>query len=88
MPAAAAELLYQQAVDRLQVFGFELTIGHGRLALLRTLVPDLHCKGTDDTAETVPERDTARALGIRVAITGDPKNHATRDPIAQIRGAR
>ena len=54
--------------------------------LLRALVPDVHCKGTDYTAETVPERETARALGIRVAITGDPKNHATRDLIAQIRG--
>ena len=56
--------------------------------LLRALVPDVHCKGTDYTAETVPERETARALGIRVAITGDPKNHATRDLIAQIRGVR
>ena len=55
-------------------------------ALLRALVPDVHCKGTDYTAETVPERDTARALGIRVAITGDAKRHATRDLIAQIRG--
>jgi rfaE bifunctional protein nucleotidyltransferase chain/domain len=56
--------------------------------LLRALVPDVHCKGTDYAAETVPERETARALGIRVAITGDPKNHATRDLIAQIRGTR
>jgi rfaE bifunctional protein nucleotidyltransferase chain/domain len=56
--------------------------------LLRALVPDLHCKGTDYTAETVPERETAKILGIRVAITGDPKNHATRDLIAQIRGKR
>lgn len=56
--------------------------------LLRALVPHVHCKGTDYTAETVPERETARALGIRVAITGDPKNHATRDLIAQIRGVR
>jgi rfaE bifunctional protein nucleotidyltransferase chain/domain len=56
--------------------------------LLRALVPDVHCKGTDYTAETVPERETARALGIRVAITGDSKSHSTRDLIAQIRGAR
>jgi rfaE bifunctional protein nucleotidyltransferase chain/domain len=53
--------------------------------LLRALVPDVHCKGTDYTAETVPERETARSLGIRVAITGDPKNHATRDLIRKIR---
>jgi rfaE bifunctional protein nucleotidyltransferase chain/domain len=56
--------------------------------LLRALVPDVHCKGTDYTADTVPERETARSLGIRVAITGDPKDHATRDLIAHIRGTR
>jgi D-glycero-beta-D-manno-heptose 1-phosphate adenylyltransferase len=56
--------------------------------LLREIRPDVHCKGTDYTADTVPERETARALGIRVAITGDPKGHATRDLIAQIRGSR
>lgn len=56
--------------------------------LLRLLRPDVHCKGTDYTAETVPEREAARALGIRVAITGDPKGHATRDLIAHIRGTR
>jgi len=54
--------------------------------LLRALRPDVHCKGTDYTADTVPERDTARALSIRVAITGDPKDHATRDMIRRIRG--
>jgi len=53
--------------------------------LLRTLLPSVHCKGTDYTAETVPERETARELGIRVAITGDPKTHATRDLIKRIR---
>ena len=57
-------------------------------ALLQALVPDVHCKGTDYTANTVPERETARGLGIRVAITGDSKDHATRDLIARIRGAR
>ncbi len=56
--------------------------------LLRALLPDVHCKGTDYTEDTVPERETARELGIRVAITGDPKDHATRDLIAQIRGSR
>jgi bifunctional ADP-heptose synthase (sugar kinase/adenylyltransferase) len=53
--------------------------------LLRALVPAVHCKGTDYTAETVPEREIARELGIRVAITGDPKSHATRDLIRKIR---
>ena len=55
-------------------------------SLLRSLVPNVHCKGTDYTAETVPERETARALGIKVAITGDPKTHATRDLIRRLRG--
>ena len=54
--------------------------------LLRALRPDVHCKGTDYTADTVPEREAARALGVRVAIVGDPKAHATRDLIARIRG--
>lgn len=54
--------------------------------ILRALRPEVHCKGTDYTAETVPERETARALGIKVAITGDPKDHATRDLIKKIRG--
>jgi rfaE bifunctional protein nucleotidyltransferase chain/domain len=54
-------------------------------ALLRALRPDVHAKGTDYTLETVPERETAAELGIRVAIVGDPKNHSTRDLIARIR---
>jgi D-glycero-beta-D-manno-heptose 1-phosphate adenylyltransferase len=54
--------------------------------LLRELAPAVHCKGTDYTTETVPERETARELGIRVAITGDPKTHATRDLIRRMRG--
>jgi rfaE bifunctional protein nucleotidyltransferase chain/domain len=56
-------------------------------ALLRELRPDVHAKGTDYTAETVPERDEAARLGIRVAIVGDPKQHSTRDLIARIRQA-
>jgi D-glycero-beta-D-manno-heptose 1-phosphate adenylyltransferase len=54
--------------------------------LLRELQPDVHAKGTDYTAETVPERDLAALLGIRVAIVGDPKNHSTRDLLARLRG--
>jgi len=55
--------------------------------LLRALRPDVHCKGTDYTADTVPERDAARALGIRVAIVGDPKTHGSRDLIARVRSS-
>ena len=53
--------------------------------VLHELRPDVHCKGTDYTNETVPERDVAVSLGVRIAIVGDPKNHATRDLIRQIR---
>lgn len=53
--------------------------------LLRALRPDVHCKGTDYTAETVPEREVARELGIRVAIVGDPKDHATSDLLGRLR---
>lgn len=48
-------------------------------AVLSELRPRVHAKGTDYTAETVPERAMADRLGIRVAIVGDPKRHSTRD---------
>jgi rfaE bifunctional protein nucleotidyltransferase chain/domain len=54
--------------------------------LLLTLRPDVHCKGTDYTPETVPERDVVRSYGGRVAIVGDPKDHDTCDLLARIRG--
>lgn len=53
--------------------------------LLSTLRPDVHAKGTDYTIETVPERDTATRLGVRIAIVGDPKQHSTRDLLARLR---
>ncbi len=56
-------------------------------ALLKELRPDVHAKGTDYTAETVPERDVAARLGIRVAIVGDPKDHSTRELLESIRKA-
>jgi len=53
--------------------------------LLSTLRPDVHAKGTDYTVETVPERETAGRLGIRIAIVGDPKQHSTRGLLARLR---
>jgi rfaE bifunctional protein nucleotidyltransferase chain/domain len=53
--------------------------------LLLAVKPDVHCKGTDYTIESVPERDTVRAYGGRIAIVGDPKDHSTRDLLARIR---
>ena len=49
--------------------------------LLKVLKPDIQCKGTDYTEETVPEREVVRSYGGRVAIAGDPKDHSTRDLI-------
>jgi rfaE bifunctional protein nucleotidyltransferase chain/domain len=53
--------------------------------LLMELKPDIHAKGTDYTAETVPEREIVRSYGGEVAIVGDPKNHSTRDIIELVR---
>lgn len=52
--------------------------------LLRILRPDVHCKGTDYTVETVPERAVVEEFGGRTAIVGDAKRHATRELIARI----
>lgn len=54
-------------------------------SLLKELQPDVHAKGTDYTPDTVPERELAALLGIRVAIVGDPKQHSTRDLLARLR---
>ena len=45
-------------------------------ALIREIRPDFHAKGTDYTAESIPERDEVEACGGRVVIVGDPKNHS------------
>jgi len=55
-------------------------------ALLLALRPDVHCKGTDYTPDTVPERDVVRSYGGRVAIVGDPKDHDTTALLERIRG--
>lgn len=50
-------------------------------ALVREIRPDIHAKGTDYTADNVPERDTVIECGGRVVIVGDPKDHSTSDII-------
>ena len=52
--------------------------------LLRLIKPAIHAKGTDYTAETVPERDIVLSYGGQIAITGDRKNHSTTDIISKI----
>jgi rfaE bifunctional protein nucleotidyltransferase chain/domain len=54
--------------------------------LLLALKPDVHAKGTDYTADTVPERDVVRSYGGEVAIVGDPKDHSTSAIIARLGG--
>jgi len=50
-------------------------------AIIREIRPDIQAKGTDYTAETVPERDAVAEYGGRVAIVGDPKDHSTSEII-------
>lgn len=52
--------------------------------LLRALRPDIHAKGTDYTADTIPEKEVARELGIAVYIAGPPKENASRGVIATV----
>jgi len=82
--ASRAELVAAlRCVDYVVVFP-ELTVG----PLLETLHPDVHCKGTDYTVDTVPERAIVQAYGGRTAIVGDPKNHSTRNLIARVAEGR
>ncbi len=55
--------------------------------LILDLKPDVHVKGTDYTVDTVPERETVRSYGGRIAIVGDPKDHSTRAYLKRISGA-
>lgn len=52
--------------------------------LLEVLKPNVHCKGTDYTVDTVPEREIVRRYGGRTMIAGDPKNHSTQGLLARI----
>jgi len=70
-----------RCVDFVVIFP-EPTVG----PLLDALHPDVHCKGTDYTVESVPERAIVQAYGGRTAIVGDPKDHSTRDLLARIAG--
>jgi rfaE bifunctional protein nucleotidyltransferase chain/domain len=82
MPAAerAEVLAGLRAVDHVVVFDEDTAD-----RLVRLLRPDIHAKGTDYTESSVPEAASVRAVGGRVAIVGDPKDHATRDLITRIR---
>jgi D-glycero-beta-D-manno-heptose 1-phosphate adenylyltransferase len=68
-----------ECVDYLVIFDAPTAAGP-----LLALKPDIHAKGTDYTSENVPEHDTVRSYGGRVAIVGDPKTHSSRDLIGTI----
>ncbi|PYQ30464.1 MAG: D-glycero-beta-D-manno-heptose 1-phosphate adenylyltransferase [Acidobacteria bacterium] len=53
--------------------------------LLQTLKPDFQCKGTDYTADSVPEAGVVKAYGGRVVIVGDPKDHSTTEMLDRLR---
>ena len=61
---------------------------HDVRALIREVRPDVHAKGTDYTAESVPERDVVAECGGRVEIVGDPKNHSASEIIRSRIGRR
>jgi len=81
LPAEArAELVAALAsVDYVVVFEESSAAG-----VLLDLRPDVHCKGTDYSVETVPERDVVKSYGGEVRIVGDPKNHSTRELLAEM----
>ncbi|HEV2177709.1 MAG TPA: adenylyltransferase/cytidyltransferase family protein [Terriglobia bacterium] len=77
---ARAELVSAlESVDYVVVFD-ELTVE----GVLRELRPDVHCKGTDYSERTVPEREVMKSLGGEVRIVGDAKRHSTRDLLAKL----
>jgi rfaE bifunctional protein nucleotidyltransferase chain/domain len=82
MPAGDRALVVAalRSVDHVLVFE-EDDVGR----LLLELQPDVHCKGTDYTPETVPEREVVRSYGGRIAIVVDPKDHDTRRMLEAIR---
>jgi rfaE bifunctional protein nucleotidyltransferase chain/domain len=61
-----------RCVDLVTIF-YEPTVEK----LIRAIRPDIHAKGTDYTADSVPERNVVAECGGRVAIVGDPKDHST-----------
>ena len=64
-----------------------VTIFHDRSPgrLIGDLKPDVHCKGTDYTPDSVPEGEIVRAYGGRVAIVGDAKEHSTSEMLRRMK---
>ena len=78
--AERAELIAAlSVVDHVVVFEDKTVEG-----ILRALRPDVHAKGTDYTADSVPEAALVRSLGGEVRIVGDPKDHSTTEMIRRL----
>jgi rfaE bifunctional protein nucleotidyltransferase chain/domain len=80
--ARAALVAAIRGVDRVVLFS-DTNVAE----LLRSIKPDVHCKGTDYTVDSVPERAIVLEYGGRTAIVGDPKDHSTRDLISAIKAS-
>ena len=77
-----------ELVAALRGVSFVVVFGDANVERLLLLIrPEVHCKGTDYTVDSVPERAVVQSYGGRTAIVGDPKNHNTRELIARIAGA-
>jgi rfaE bifunctional protein nucleotidyltransferase chain/domain len=84
MPAhERAEILCaMEAVDAVVVFD-EPDVR----VLIREFRPDVQAKGTDYTADSVPEREEVLDYGGRVEIVGDPKDHSTSEFLLRMKNA-
>ena len=77
-----------ELVAALRGVSFVVVFGDATVERLLLLIrPDVHCKGTDYTVDSVPERAVVQSYGGRTAIVGDPKDHNTRELIARIAGS-
>lgn len=66
-------------VDAVVVFA-EATVA----AVIEAVRPDVQAKGTDYTADSVPERAVVERFGGHVAIVGDKKCHSTTATLAAL----
>ena len=75
-----------ELVDALRCVDYVVLFDESSAAtLLTALKPDLHVKGTDYSADNVPERELVASLGGRTVIAGDAKDHSTTDLIARLK---
>jgi rfaE bifunctional protein nucleotidyltransferase chain/domain len=77
-----------EIVAALRGVDYVVVFGDAHVERLLLLVkPDVHCKGTDYTVDSVPERAVVVGYGGRTAIVGDAKSHATRELLKRIAGS-